>query len=103
LETSGTLQVADNESFAALAQLLGENTQLRVWWRSADEWRVDRIRSTGETDLFRRQGYSIRWVSNRRQQRIQLSPRFGCPTRLTCCHVGVLHSGRSMLQERLDT
>ena len=62
VETSGTLQVPDNESFATLAQLLGEHTQLRVWWRSADEWRVDRIRSTGETDLFRQQGYSIRWV-----------------------------------------
>jgi outer membrane lipoprotein-sorting protein len=62
VETSGTLQVPDNESFATLAQLLGENTQLRVWWRSAEDWRVDRIRSTGETDLFRQQGYSIRWV-----------------------------------------
>ena len=62
VETSGTLQVPDNESFATLAQLLGENTQLRVWWRNTDDWRVDRIRSTGETDLFRQQGYTIRWV-----------------------------------------
>jgi outer membrane lipoprotein-sorting protein len=62
VETSGTLQVPDNESFATLAQLLGENTQLRVWWRNDDDWRVDRIRSTGETDLFRQQGYTIRWV-----------------------------------------
>jgi hypothetical protein len=62
VETSGTLQVPDNESFATLAQLLGENTQLRVWWRNAEDWRVDRIRATGETDLFRQQGYTIRWV-----------------------------------------
>ena len=62
VEISGTLQVPDNESFATLAQLLGENTQLRVWWRNTDDWRVDRIRSTGETDLFRQQGYTIRWV-----------------------------------------
>jgi hypothetical protein len=62
VETSGTLQVPDNESFATLAQLLGENTRLRVWWRHADDWRVDRIRGTGETDLFRQQGYTIRWV-----------------------------------------
>jgi len=34
VETSGTLQVPDNESFATLAQMLGENTQLRVWWRT---------------------------------------------------------------------
>ena len=57
VETSGTLQVPDNESFATLGQLLGENTQLRVWWRNADDWRVDRIRSTGETDLFRQLGH----------------------------------------------
>src|SRR5688572_25625912 len=57
VETSGTLQVPDNESFATLAQMLGENTQLRVWWRTTDDWRVDRIRATGETDLFRQQGY----------------------------------------------
>ena len=62
VETAGTLQVPDNESFATLAQLLGENTQLRVWWRSADDWRVDRIRSTGETDLFRQSWGIIRWV-----------------------------------------
>ena len=62
VETAGTLQVPDNESFATLAQLLGDNTQLRVWWRSADDWRVDRIRSTGETDLFRQGWGIVRWV-----------------------------------------
>jgi hypothetical protein len=62
VETAGTLQVPDNESFATLAQLLGENTQLRVWWRNADDWRVDRIQSTGETDLFRQGWGIVRWV-----------------------------------------
>jgi outer membrane lipoprotein-sorting protein len=62
VETAGTLQVPDNESFATLAQLLGENTQLRVWWRSPDDWRVDRLRSTGETNLFRQGGGVVRWV-----------------------------------------
>jgi hypothetical protein len=62
VETDGTLQVPDNESFATLAQLLGENTQLRVWWRNAADWRVDRIRSTGETDMFRQGGGTVRWV-----------------------------------------
>lgn len=60
--SSGALQVPDSDSFANLAELLGEDLQLRVWWRSADEWRVDRIRSTGETDLFRQGHSSIRWV-----------------------------------------
>ena len=62
VESTGTLQVPDSDSFANLAQLLGEDNDLRVWWRGADDWRVDRIRSTGETDLFRRGGASIRWV-----------------------------------------
>jgi hypothetical protein len=62
VEASGTLQVPDNESFATLAQILGEKTQLRVWWRNGGDWRVDRIRATGETDLFRQQGYTVRWV-----------------------------------------
>ncbi|HET9778404.1 MAG TPA: hypothetical protein VFP81_03860 [Propionibacteriaceae bacterium] len=62
VETAGTLQVPDSDSFATLVQLLGENTRLRVWWRNADDWRVDRIRSTGETGLFRQGGSTIRWV-----------------------------------------
>ena len=62
VESAGSLQVPDSDSFANLAQLLGETNRLRVWWRSAQEWRVDRIRSTGETDLFRRGSTLIRWV-----------------------------------------
>ena len=52
----------DSDSFVELAQLLGEDNELRVWWRAADDWRIDRIRSTGETDLFRNGPALIRWV-----------------------------------------
>jgi hypothetical protein len=62
VESAGSLQVPDSDSFANLAQLLGEQNDLRVWWRSVDDWRVDRIRSSGESDLFRNGGTSIRWV-----------------------------------------
>jgi hypothetical protein len=62
VESSGVLEVPDSDSFANLAHLLGESNDLRVWWRSADDWRVDRIRSTGEADLFRQGEYTIRWV-----------------------------------------
>jgi hypothetical protein len=54
--------VPDSDSFVGLAQLLGEDNDLRVWWRAADDWRIDRIRSTGETDLVRRGPTMIRWV-----------------------------------------
>ena len=62
VQSAGSLQVPDSDSFANLAQLLGEQNDLRVWWRSADDWRVDRIRSTGEADLFRSGSTSMRWV-----------------------------------------
>jgi len=62
VEAAGSLQVPDSDSFASLVQLLGEDNQLRVWWRGVDDWRVDRIRSTGETDLFRNESTSVRWV-----------------------------------------
>jgi hypothetical protein len=62
VRSAGSLQLPDSDSFANLAHLLGENNDLRVWWRSADEWRVDRIQSTGETDLYRQGETSVRWV-----------------------------------------
>ncbi len=60
--SSGALSVPENDSFATLADLLGGDNTLRTWWRGADDWRVDRIRSTGETDLFRHGRYTTRWV-----------------------------------------
>jgi hypothetical protein len=62
VQTSGSLQVPDSDSFASLAVLIGESSDLRVWWRSPDDWRVDRIHGTGETDLYRQGQTSVRWV-----------------------------------------
>ena len=62
VESVGGLDVPDSDSFANLADLLGQRNDLRVWWRSADEWRVDRIRSTGETDLYHSAGATVSWV-----------------------------------------
>ena len=62
VRTTGSLQIPASDSFATLGELLGESTDLRVWWRNAEEWRVDRVRTTGETDLFRNRGGLIRWV-----------------------------------------
>src|SRR4051794_16143889 len=43
----GALDLPDSDSFANLGDLLGQTNELRVWWRAADDWRIDRIRSTG--------------------------------------------------------
>ena len=42
-----------SDQFNAITDLLGGTTQLRVWWRATDDWRVDRLSTTGENDLHR--------------------------------------------------
>ncbi len=61
-ESQGSLQLPGSDSFATLGQLLGERVELRAWWRGERSWRVDRIRSTGETDTFRDGGGQVRWI-----------------------------------------
>jgi hypothetical protein len=62
VRTIGSLDVPASASFANVGQLLGESSDIRVWWRRPDSWRVDRIRSTGEEDLVRRGDRTVRWV-----------------------------------------
>src|SRR5436305_97911 len=52
VEVHGRLGLPVSDHFTDVADLLGGDTRLRVWWRSADEWRVDRLLTTGEVDLF---------------------------------------------------
>jgi hypothetical protein len=62
VRTQGSLSVPlGGATFGGLARLLGDEDTLRVWWRDADTWRVDRIRATGESDLIRNGGLSVRW------------------------------------------
>lgn len=61
VRTQGTLQIPDTDSFGGIARLLGEESTLRVWWRDPLRWRVDRIRSTGETDLLLDGGRLVSW------------------------------------------
>lgn len=68
----GSLALPSSDSFATLGQLLGEQVELRAWWRSGRSWRVDRIRSTGETDTFRDGGGQVRW--NFESERATFSP-----------------------------
>ncbi|HET6210237.1 MAG TPA: hypothetical protein VFD94_07635 [Jatrophihabitans sp.] len=49
-ESTGGLALPVTSQFTALSDLFGGNTQLRVWWRSELDWRVDSIGIAGETD-----------------------------------------------------
>ena len=51
-ESTGTLALpVTTGEFSSVADLFGSTTQLRVWWRGAEDWRVDDVTATGEQDL----------------------------------------------------
>ncbi len=52
IEALGTLRLPVADNFTDVGELFGERTRMRVWWRTADEWRVDKLLATGETDIF---------------------------------------------------
>src|SRR5918994_3266862 len=47
--------------FGGMARILGEHTDLRVWWRDSTHWRIDRLRVSGETDVLREDNVTIRY------------------------------------------
>lgn len=62
VRSHGALAVPiSNSAFSGIARLLGEDTDLRVWWRSSTDWRTDRLRGTGESDLAVDGGLAVRW------------------------------------------
>jgi len=61
VETHGTLQLPVADRFTDVGELFGERTRLRVWWRGDDAWRVDKLMTTGETDLVHNAQGTTRW------------------------------------------
>ena len=51
-ESSGSLALPASEVLDDVSTLLGGRTQVRVWWRAADDWRVDTLTPTGENDQY---------------------------------------------------
>lgn len=60
-ESLGTLQLPVADDLDQLGPLFGERTRMRVWWRSSDQWRVDNLLATGETDLIHDATGTTRW------------------------------------------
>jgi hypothetical protein len=50
-EATGGLALPVTTRFGSLADLFGGRTQLRAWYRSRDNWRVDAVSFAGEVDL----------------------------------------------------
>ncbi|MGI8692490.1 MAG: transcriptional regulator [Geodermatophilaceae bacterium] len=60
-ESVGGLLLPVTQDFTDLVDLFGERSRLRVWWRGTDDWRVDTLSATGESDLFHRGGATLMW------------------------------------------
>lgn len=50
-KATGSLALPSASEFSSVADLLGAQTDLRIWWRGARDWRVDAVALTGETDV----------------------------------------------------
>lgn len=59
----GSLEVPlTGSTFGGVSRLLGGQTDLRVWWRDPEHWRLDRLRTSGEQDLIRSGSRTVRWT-----------------------------------------
>jgi hypothetical protein len=61
VETQGTLDLPVADGLSDVGSLLGERVRMRAWWRGADDWRVDRLLVSGETDLVHHAGLTTEW------------------------------------------
>ncbi len=50
-ESTGGLALPVSGQLNSLTELLGGHTRQRVWWRGPDDWRIDTVTATGESDL----------------------------------------------------
>lgn len=78
-ESVGAVQLPITDEFTGLADLLGGRTRLRVWWRGENDWRVDSIEPTGETDLFHDAGGTTTWEYESAQATRTSEPFFRLP------------------------
>ncbi|SEB49441.1 hypothetical protein SAMN04489844_0286 [Nocardioides exalbidus] len=79
VETTGTLQLPDADRFGGVAALFGEQTTMRVWWRDAEHWRVDRLLTTGETDIRRDGDTTLEWSFERAEATYSRDPAIRLP------------------------
>lgn len=61
-EANGGLALPVSGEFNALADLLGGQSQLRVWWNGPGDWRVDQLSFAGESDSY--ENWPMTWTWN---------------------------------------
>jgi hypothetical protein len=60
-QSAGGLDLPVGDQLTAVADLLSDRTSLRAWYRGADDWRVDVVTPTGETDVHADAGGTWTW------------------------------------------
>jgi len=60
-QSIGGVVLPINEQLPELVELFADRTTTRVWWRDAEDWRVDTIGLTGETGVHRRGASTWTW------------------------------------------
>jgi hypothetical protein len=79
VEVRGRLGLPISDHFTDIADLLGGDTRLRVWWRSTRDWRVDRLLDTGEIDLYHHGRTTVEWNYERAEARTSIDPTIRLP------------------------
>src|SRR4051794_11132021 len=79
VETEGTLALPVADDFSDVGALFSDRTRMRAWWRGSDDWRVDRLLVSGETDLVHQHGVTIEWSYERDRARISRDPDIRLP------------------------
>ena len=60
-QAAGGLALPVGEQLTDVADLLSDRTTMRAWYRAADDWRVDVVTPTGETDVHADAAGSWTW------------------------------------------
>ena len=60
-QSAGGLSLPVGDQLTDVADLLSDRTSLRAWSRGADDWRVDVVTATGETDVHADPGGTWTW------------------------------------------
>ncbi len=79
VETQGTLQLPVADRFTDVGELFGGMTRMRVWWRSDEEWRVDKLLTTGEQDLIHNGLGTTRWRYEQNDADLSRDPAIRLP------------------------
>lgn len=71
-ESTGGLSLPVTRQFGNVADLFGQTSQLRVWYRGRSDWRVDTITLAGESDVHA--GHSGSWTWDYEDNRATWTP-----------------------------